>query len=93
MKPRGTCIETLSNYQGNERQGRPSDLLIWRRIEMPTSIMLKVLRDIIQAVMGWSSLRVYEEFTRSLRRMTIASRASPPNCQVYSSKEALGWAA
>ena len=32
---------------------RHSDPLIWRRVEVPTSITLKVLHDIIQAVMGW----------------------------------------
>jgi hypothetical protein len=27
--------------------------LIWRQVEVPTSITLKVLHDIIQIVMGW----------------------------------------
>jgi hypothetical protein len=32
---------------------RHTDPLIWRRVEVPTSISLKVLHDIIQAVIGW----------------------------------------
>jgi hypothetical protein len=32
---------------------RHTDPLIWRRVEAPTSITLKVLHDIIQAVIGW----------------------------------------
>ena len=31
---------------------RHTDPLIWRQVEVPTSITLKVLHDIIQAVMG-----------------------------------------
>jgi hypothetical protein len=31
---------------------RHTDPLIWRQFEVPTSIALKVLHDIIQAVMG-----------------------------------------
>jgi hypothetical protein len=32
---------------------RHTEPLIWRRVEVPTSITLKVLHDIIQAVIGW----------------------------------------
>ena len=32
---------------------RHADPLIWRQVEVPTSITLKVLHDIIQVVMGW----------------------------------------
>jgi hypothetical protein len=31
---------------------RHTDPLIWRRVDVPTSISLKVLHDIIQAVIG-----------------------------------------
>jgi hypothetical protein len=34
--------------------------LIWRRIEVPTSITLKVLHDIIQAVIGWFDCHLWE---------------------------------
>ena len=30
-----------------------TDPVIWRQVEVPTSVTLKVLHDIIQAVMGW----------------------------------------
>src|SRR5438874_5085292 len=30
-----------------------TDPVIWRQVEVPTSITLKVLHDIVQAVMGW----------------------------------------
>ena len=32
---------------------RDSDPLIWRQLEVPTSITLKVLHDIVQVAMGW----------------------------------------
>ena len=39
---------------------RHSDPLIWRQVEVPTSITLKVLHDIIQAVMGWFDYHLWE---------------------------------
>lgn len=39
---------------------RHSDPLIWRRVEVPTSITLKVLHDIIQAAMGWFDYHLWE---------------------------------
>jgi hypothetical protein len=32
---------------------RHTDPVIWRQVEVPTSVTLKVLHDIVQAVMGW----------------------------------------
>lgn len=32
---------------------RHTDPVIWRQVEVPTSITLKVLHDIIQVAMGW----------------------------------------
>lgn len=37
-----------------------SDPLIWREVEVPTSITLKVLHDVIQCVMGWLDLHLWE---------------------------------
>lgn len=34
--------------------------LIWREVEVPTSVTLKVLHDIIQAVMGWTQSHLWE---------------------------------
>ena len=39
---------------------RDTDPLIWREVEVPTSITLKVLHDIIQAVMGWFDCHLWE---------------------------------
>jgi hypothetical protein len=45
---------------------RHTDPLIWRQVEVPTSIALNVLHDIIQAVMGW--------FDYHLREFTIGKQ-------------------
>jgi hypothetical protein len=37
-----------------------SDPLIWREVEVPTSATLKVLHDIVQAVMGWFDYHLWE---------------------------------
>jgi Plasmid pRiA4b ORF-3-like protein len=39
---------------------RDTDPLIWREVEVPTSITLKVLHDVIQAVMGWLDYHLWE---------------------------------
>lgn len=44
-----------------------SDPLIWREVEVPTSITLKALHDVIQAVMGWFDCHLWE-FTIGERR-------------------------
>jgi hypothetical protein len=37
-----------------------SDPPIWREVEVPTSVTLKVLNDIIQIVMGWTNSHLWE---------------------------------
>jgi len=37
-----------------------SDPLIWRVVEVPTSITLKVLHDIVQVTMGWLDYHLWE---------------------------------
>lgn len=39
---------------------RDTDPLIWRDVDVPTSVTLKVLHDIIQAVMGWFDYHLWE---------------------------------
>jgi hypothetical protein len=39
---------------------RHTDPLIWRQVEVPTSITLTVLHDIIQVVMGWFDYHLWE---------------------------------
>jgi hypothetical protein len=44
-----------------------TDPLIWREVEVPTSITLKVLHDIVQVTMGWLDYHLWE--------FTIGTRA------------------
>jgi Plasmid pRiA4b ORF-3-like protein len=37
-----------------------TDPLIWRDVEVPTSVTLKVLHDIVQIVMGWFDCHLWE---------------------------------
>ena len=46
---------------------RDSDPVIWRQVEVPTSITLKALHNVIQAVMGWFDYHLWE-FTIGERR-------------------------
>ena len=69
---------------GHVRVGlRHSEPLIWREVEVPTSITLKVLHDIIQAVMGWFDchgaldLRLLEQFVETWNPAAIFQRAVP----------------
>lgn len=39
---------------------RYTDPLIWRQVEVPTSITLKVLHDVIQVAMGWFDCHLWE---------------------------------
>ena len=36
-----------------------TDPVIWRQVEVPTSVTLKVLHDIVQAVMGWFNYHLW----------------------------------
>ncbi|PZW37678.1 pRiA4b ORF-3-like protein [Humitalea rosea] len=51
-----------------ELQG--SDPPIWRQVEVPTSITLKVLHDVLQAAMGWFDQHLWE-FTIGKRRFGL----------------------
>ena len=37
-----------------------TDPVIWRQVEVPTSITLKVLHDVVQAAMGWYNQHLWE---------------------------------
>ncbi|EGF91392.1 plasmid pRiA4b ORF-3-like family protein [Asticcacaulis biprosthecium C19] len=39
---------------------RDTEPLIWREVEVPTSITLRVLHDIIQSAMGWLDYHLWE---------------------------------
>lgn len=47
-----------------------SDPLIWRQVEVPTSVTLKGLHDIVQAAMGWWDCHLWE-FTIGQRRFGL----------------------
>jgi hypothetical protein len=47
-----------------------SDPLIWRQVEVPTSITLKALHEVIQAAMGWLDYHLWE-FTIGQRRFGL----------------------
>ncbi len=47
-----------------------SDPLIWRQVEVPTSITLKSLHEVIQAAMGWLDYHLWE-FTIGQRRFGL----------------------
>ncbi|HWG07013.1 MAG TPA: plasmid pRiA4b ORF-3 family protein [Beijerinckiaceae bacterium] len=49
-----------------------TDPLIWREVEVPTSVTLKSLHEIIQALMGWEDYHLWE-FT------TAKQRFGPPS--------------
>jgi len=75
---------------------RHTDPLIWRQVKVPTSITLKVLHDIIQAVMGWFDYHLWE-FTIGKQRYglpmvttgepSLASRRARCACATCSSRE------
>jgi hypothetical protein len=57
-----------------------TDPLIWREVEVPTSVTLKVLHQIVQAVMGWEDYHLWE-FTIAKQRYgppTDDDWGSPP---------------
>jgi Plasmid pRiA4b ORF-3-like protein len=49
-----------------------TDPVIWRQVEVPTSVTLKVLHDIIPAVMGWFNYHLWE-FTIGKQRYGLHS--------------------
>jgi hypothetical protein len=48
-----------------------SEPLIWRQVEVPTSITLKVLHDIVQITMGWFDCHLWE-FTIAKQRYGLS---------------------
>jgi Plasmid pRiA4b ORF-3-like protein len=66
----GTASESLNEIATVRIELRHSDPLIWRQVEVPTSITLKVLHDIIQVVMGWFDYHLWE-FTIGRQRYAL----------------------
>jgi hypothetical protein len=59
---------------------RDSDPLIWREVEVPTSLSLEALHDIIQILMGWADCHLWE-FTADKQRYGVPAEGdwgTPP---------------
>lgn len=54
------AIDSFNEIASVRIELRDSDPLIWRQVEVPTSITLKVLHDVIQIVMGWFDYHLWE---------------------------------
>lgn len=66
-RPAKSAFESFNEIATIRIELVDSDPLIWREVEVPTSITLKVLHDVIQAVMGWFDCHLWE-FTIGERR-------------------------
>ncbi len=55
-----TAVNSLNEICTLRIELRDSDPLIWRQIEVPTSITLKVLHEVVQAAMGWFDMHLWE---------------------------------
>ena len=54
------AIDSFSEIATLRIELKDSDPLIWRIVEVPTSITLKVLHDIVQVTMGWLDYHLWE---------------------------------
>ncbi|MBS7671588.1 plasmid pRiA4b ORF-3 family protein [Croceicoccus sp. 1NDH52] len=57
---RPTAIDSFTQIATLRIDLKESDPPIWRQVEVPTSITLKVLHDIVQAAMGWFDYHLWE---------------------------------
>ncbi len=58
IKP--TAIDSFTEIATLRIELKDSDPPIWRVVEVPTSITLKVLHDIVQVTMGWLDYHLWE---------------------------------
>jgi hypothetical protein len=68
-----TATDSFNEMALVRSEPKHSAPLIWRQVEVPTSITLKVLHDIVQTVMGWFDYHLWE--------FTIAGRRYGPPMQ------------
>jgi len=57
---RRSAIDSFTEIATLRIELKDSDPLIWRELEVPTSITLKVLHDIVQTAMGWLDYHLWE---------------------------------
>jgi hypothetical protein len=62
-----TAFDSFNEIATVRIELRDSDPLIWREVEVPTSVTLFVLHDIVQATMGWFDYHLWE-FTVGTQR-------------------------
>jgi hypothetical protein len=67
---KASAAESFNEIAAMRIELRDSDPLIWRKVEVPTSVTLKVLHDILQAVMGWFDYHLWE-FTIAEQRYRV----------------------
>jgi hypothetical protein len=60
MPPKIAISDNINEIATIRIELRDTDPLIWREVDVPTSITLKVLHDVIQAVMGWFDHHLWE---------------------------------
>ncbi|NKX68243.1 plasmid pRiA4b ORF-3 family protein (plasmid) [Labrenzia sp. 5N] len=58
--PKTAASDSINEIATVRIELQDTDPLIWREVEVPTSITLKVLHDVIQAVMGWFDHHLWE---------------------------------
>ncbi len=68
----GAAFDSFNQIATVRIELRDSDPVVWRRVEVPTSITLKVLHNIIQIAMGWLDYHLWE-FTIAKRRYGLPS--------------------
>ena len=57
---RQSAIDSFTEIATLRIELNDSDPLIWRELEVPTSITLKVLHEIVQTAMGWLDYHLWE---------------------------------
>jgi hypothetical protein len=57
---RPTAIDSFTEIATARIELKHTGPLIWREVEIPTSITIKVLHDIVQAAMGWLDYHLWE---------------------------------
>jgi hypothetical protein len=62
-----TAVDSFNEIASVRIELKDSDPVIWRQVEVPTSVTLKVLHNIVQAAMGWFDYHLWE-FTIDKRR-------------------------
>lgn len=65
--PNPAALDSFNEIVSIHIELRDTDPLIWRKVEVPTSMTLLALHDAIQAVMGWFDSHLWE-FTIDKRR-------------------------